>query len=248
MKTIIAFVVLILLVVGLWLLRKLASSTHKQATTIDSAVTKWKRAKGDSPIAFGYKCMWVAVKTTDKEKVADILGIKDRRPCNWVNGIDAAYDNKIFITPAVGQWTLVVGYGMSNPKAKKTIDEAESFKAIIDKLSRAFGEAQFFLTHRVAEYHVWAKSINGHTIRYYSYLGESGENPMVDGKPTTIEKQYNLVNTLSQEAKDSNYLYRRDLVFPDEELVMTIAGNWSINPQTLEIRKDVAPGLGILGE
>lgn len=98
----------------------------------------------------------------------------------------------------------------------------------------------------MVEYHCWIKATKGRITRIYSYLGESGENIIIKGEPTAFEKTMNLVNTFSKEAKSESYFERTDLVIPDEELVMKIAENWSVNPTTLSKRKDIATELGIL--
>ena len=205
-------------------------------------------AKVDTPVSFGYKWMWIAAKTSNKEKIAEILGLKHIHSENWKRGIEEAYNDKVFITPQIGEWTLIVGYGLAGTNSKSELDEANSYKEKINKLSKEFGEAQFFSTHRVTEYNLWAKSLNGKTLRIYSYVGEKGENILIEGDPTSIEKQYNLINTFSKEAKDEKYFDRTDLTTPGEELVMKIAANWSVDPTTLEERKDIKPGLGIIGK
>ena len=70
---------------------------------------------------------------------------------------------------------------------------------------------------------------------------------MIEGDPTPIESNVNLANTFSEEAKDENYFERTDITFPDEELVMKVAEAWSVNPTTLEGRKDISTGLGLVG-
>jgi hypothetical protein len=115
-------------------------------------------------------------------------------------------------------------------------------------LSKEFGEAQFFCTHRIVEYHCWALATNGQVNRVYSYLGESGENIVIEGQPTTFEQTLNLVNTFSDEAKNENYYEQEDLVWASEELVMEVAKHWSIDPTKLGERKDIASSLGLLGQ
>ncbi len=98
------------------------------------------------------------------------------------------------------------------------------------------------------EYHLWAKSTNGKIVRLYSYIGEKGENVAIKGEPTAVERDYNLINMLLLiYAKDLKYFDRTDLVRPDEELLMKIAANWSLDPTQLEERRDIKPDLGILG-
>jgi hypothetical protein len=110
------------------------------------------------------------------------------------------------------------------------------------QISLEFGEAQFFCTHRVIEYQCWMKASNGIILRVYSYLGESGKNIEIEGEPTEVEQPLNLVNTLSSHAEGENYFEREDLTWPDEDLVMKIAGNWSIDPTQLDKRADISRG------
>jgi len=197
----------------------------------------------DLPVAFGYKCMWYAVKTDDKWKLADKLGLGNMSDCNWQTGVDKAYKGSVFITPVIQGWSLACGWGLSPAEGK---DEIEEVKKVLVRLSREFGEAQYFCTHRVTEHHCWMKAIHGEVVRVYAYLGESGENLAVEGEPTEFEKTLNLVNTFSDEASAIDYAEREDITWPYEQLVMEVAGHWSLDPSILEDRKDIAPGLGLI--
>jgi hypothetical protein len=199
----------------------------------------------DSAVGFGYKCMWFAVKTDNKDKLAEILKLKNISDCNWQVGIDKAYNGSVFITPTIDGWTLACGWGLPHGDSKEGIDEV---KNILQTLSKEFGEAQFFCTHRVTEYHCWIKASNGQVVRVYSYLGESRENVVIEGKPTEFEQTLKLANTFSDETKDEKYFEREDVVWADEELVMQVAGHWSIDPTKLDERKDIRPNLGLLGQ
>ncbi len=241
--------ILVMIVVVAVVVSLIYLATAKKNNDVrDDDIGKQPEALLDIPVNFGYKCMWIAVKTNDKEKIAQLLGLKNTHPQNWKTGIEDAYSGKIFITPQVGEWTLIVGNGLAGKNSKSELDEAHSYEEKIIKLSKEFGEAQFFATHRVTEYHVWAKAIKGKIVRFYSFIGERGENILVEGEPTSAEKRYNLINTFSKEAEDEKYFETTDLVFPEESLVMKIAANWSVDPTTLEERKDIKPDLGIEGE
>jgi hypothetical protein len=139
--------------------------------------------KQDKPIDFGYKTVWIAVKTSDKQQIAKILNIKNTRPSNWKSDINHAYENSIFITPQIGEWTLVVGMKLA------TEDRIEKLEKILNKLSAKFGEAQ-----------------------------------------------------------SDDYWEREDLDYANEELVMKITENWSINHTKLKERSDIINELGIIGE
>jgi len=221
--------------------KKFSSRQTYYPSTVPSSVDK---TVPDSPVGFGYKCMWFAVKTENKNKLAEILKLKNISDCNWQVGIDKAYNGSVFITPSIDGWTLACGWGLPHGDSKESISEV---KNILRTLSKEFGEAQFFCTHRVTEYHCWIKSKNGQVERVYSFLGESGENIVIEGEPTEFEKTLNLANTFSNEAKEENYFEREDIVWADEELLMKVAGHWSIDPTQLDDRNDISPTLGLLG-
>jgi len=199
----------------------------------------------DKPIDFGYKSIWIAVKTDNKSELAKILGLKNVKQANWESGIANAYGNSVFITPQIGEWTLAVGLGLPSGDSEESIGKLEK---LLNKLSSEFGEAHFFGTHRVVEYHNWMKSVNGKMERIYSYAGDSGENFKVYGEPTEPEKGLDLFNSLSKEAESNEYWKREDLDYADEELVMKIAENWSVNPTKLTERTDIEDELGLIGE
>ena len=199
----------------------------------------------DASVNFGYKTVWLAVKTGNKKRISEILKLKNTKECNWKVGIAESYNNSIYITPQIKDWTLICGMSLLNSKNDK--ENIIYIKKTVEELSAEFGEAQFFGSHRVVEYQSWMKAIKGKIIRAYCYLGESGENLIVEGEPTDFEKKYKLINTLSKEAQDDKYFERDDLFYPDEEFVMKIAENWSINPQTLEQMKDIKNELGVIG-
>lgn len=198
----------------------------------------------DEPVDFGYKVIWLAVKTDKKDEIAKILELKDIESANWESGIEKAYKDGVFLTPQIGDWTLAVGYGLP---AGDTLNSIEQLEKILNKLSSKYEEAHFFGTHRVVEYHSWMKSVNGKIERIYSYIGESNENLKVYGSLTTPEKRLKLFNSLSLEAKSEEYWKRDDIVYANEDLVMKIAKKWSVDPTMLTKRSDIKEGLGIVG-
>ena len=98
----------------------------------------------------------------------------------------------------------------------------ERLKDYIAELSSSFGEVQAFATHRVSEYHHWVLAKNGKIERCFAYSGTSGEVLNNEGELTDVEKQF---------PWDKLKTFKW---FPDEEDVMTLAGKWSVNPQTIE--------------
>ena len=242
MKVFIIIGIVLLILISVWYAKKSGANAEfhnnqKPLKVSDST---------DKPVNFGYKMVWIAVKTNQKNRLAEIIKLKNIKKANWETGIEAAYNDEVFITPQIGEWTLITGTGIPNKgDSLENILELENF---INDLSAEFGEAQFFGTHRVVEFHSWMKSINGKTERIYSYVGESMETIKVFGVPTEAEDGLNLFNSLSKEAEQEEYFEREDLNFADETLVMSIAEKWSVNPTKLLERTDIKNELGLVGK
>lgn len=222
-----------------------SKNPFRQAHSFSDTALMVDQTIPDSAIGFGYKCMWFAVKTDNKKKLAELFKLTNVSDCNWKVGIDKAYRGAVFITPVIDGWTLTCGWGLPHGDTKEGIEEV---KNILKILSKELGEAQFFCTHRVTEYHCWMKAKNGQIERVYSFSGESGENIVVEGKPTKLEQTLMLANTFSDEAKDDKYFEREDVTWANEEVLMRVAEQWSIDPTKLENRRNLAPGIGLSGQ
>ena len=168
-------------------------------------------------VNFGYKTCWLAIKSQEPMKIAEKLGIVNPRSVDWQTGIDKAYQNSVFITPPVGEWILVAGTG---------VDDSE-----LMSLSKEFGEAQSFGTHRGSGIHAWAKAVDGQIVRSF----ESSDNGVAEsGKPTPIERK--LIDFSDEDS----------VMSVNEETVMQVAAEWSINPMDLESLEGIAKS-GLLG-
>jgi len=164
----------------------------------------------DLPISFGYKNQWLAVKTIDTQAVVAAMDLKNIQIANWSTGLIGANEGYYFVTPPINGWTLVINSLMPDISGVKATNPL----TIIAELSAKFGDACYFGTNRVVEYHAWAKSINGKLIRAYGYLGESGEILINQGEATKEEQEY-------FEAEEP--------VLPNEEDVLFLAKQWSID-------------------
>lgn len=204
----------------------------------------------DSPCSFGYKMCWFAIPTRDSAKVITAFALKDTMRANWASGVQAVYDDttRVFVTPPVDGWTLVLGLGFpSFDSAERT----REFLGLIDKISTSFPEFYYFGTHRVVEFQSWVKVEGGKIQRAYAYLGERGETLYESGKKTDEEMAlgFAFFDERSPEAESEEYFERTDLRFPDEEDVMNIAAAWTIDTQTLDQRTETGTGhLGRVNE
>ena len=220
----------------------------------------------DQPMPFGPRMAWLALDTADTEAAATALGLEGTRNVIWAEGIEAAHQASVFVTPPLGDWTLAVSTALFPP------DRAEAFvKPLLERLSRQFGDAQYFCTHRDVELCVWARARNGRLVRGYGWLGQRSLTLWDEGGQTKEERDLGLQPfegraSVIERAPDTNVATGTtrpgdrisapaaagqdedwDAVFPDEASVMQLASLWSIDPTTLD-EQFKEPETGLLGK
>jgi hypothetical protein len=190
---------------------------------------KEQAVEPDSPVPFGYKCAWLAIKTEDPQAVVEALGIQNVRKTGWHNGVAAAYNGAVFVTPAIKGWVLAASFSLPEIADKTRPDH---LSLLVKWLSKKFPDVQYFGTHRVVEYHGWLRATKGEIVRRYAFLGERGETLSDEGKRTDEETSLDLIYN--------------DSKFPNEQHVMQLAGAWSIDPSSLDDLK-LEKSVGYLG-
>lgn len=218
---------------------------HATPTEVPPAAIALPPQLPDDPQAFGFKIAWWALPTANTEAVVAAVRLQDPQPSNWQAGIEHAYERAVFVTPPIDDWTLITGSHLP-PMSQNARDEV--VRPLLG-LSEVFGTALVFATHRVVEYHVWAKAVAGSLIRGYGYIGESGETFWDEG-PMTLEERdlgFAFFDERSLESRDDSYWERDDLCFPDEMNVMDITRRWSVAPFDLDDYKPGQRSLGVLG-
>ena len=209
----------------------------------------------DRPVSFGFKTAWLALQTEETRAVASFLGLRNAVPANWSSSIQAVYradrqtdGGATFIAPPVDGWTLVV---TTLDMAADQQGSIQKLTELLETLSRAFGDAQYFGSYRVVDYVAWFRAENGQLVRGFSWVGSEGEVLANTGPVTKAERDlgYGVVDELAPEqVTDLIFAEEGDtLRFPGEEDPSLIAAGWSIDPQTLEGRDDVAPATGLFG-
>ncbi len=173
-----------------------------------------------APVSFGYKSSWLAVRRCAQWSVARALGLTDVQPSDWVEGMRTADEGRTFVSPPVDGWTLVLGSGF--PHAGDA-----AWLPFLADLSRTLGEVQYFGTHRVSSYQAWARAKGGDIIRAYGY--GDGETLSDVGKVTKGEVR-------AQRTTDIR----------DEDYVLAVAAEWSIDPSALDEYE--SSGLGFIGD
>ena len=201
----------------------------KGVSGIEALETGDKKDSANTPQPFGYKCIWLAVKSADPKALSKRLGLTGVKKSTWEDGIEAAYegDGRAFVSPPLDGWVLVVSSSLPAPG-----DDPVDVLSMLRVLSREYGEVQYFCTHRVIELHSWAKAVDGQILRAYGYSGEHGEVFWNEGELTPEERELGF--GLSDEWT------------PDEEDVLAIAAKWSIDTSFSSSR--YAPAAGLAGE
>ena len=186
----------------------------------------------DTPLGFGYKCVWFAIKTDSPQLVAEALGLKGVQPCNWAVGVPAAYEEKgrrVFVSPPVKGWVLAASVYLPTYDGPRFPDR---LTPLLQRLGSRFPEVQHFTTHRVVDYHSWTRLVGARLVRSFAYLGERDETLRDVGEQDKVEIEV-------READRANFIHRRGepeadyVYYADEQHVMTIAGSWSIDPTKL---------------
>jgi hypothetical protein len=169
----------------------------------------------DKVQSFGYKCAWIAVRTTDMGAVIDTLGLREPHPCSWADGISQAYKSDsghVFVTPSLRGYVLCVSCSLPEFPTGVRPDE---ITPILERLAKRFDDVQYYFTYRVVDAHAWARFMDGKRIRAFAVA--DGERSWDIGPRTEAEAKLNLEEP-----------------FPTESEVMKVAGQWSINPTDLE--------------
>ncbi|GAA3208268.1 hypothetical protein [Dactylosporangium siamense] len=169
--------------------------------------------------AFGYKCCWLAVRDGRLDEVAAAVGLLGAQPVDWYDGVQAAYDEQVFVSPPTAGWVFVVGAVLSFDGL-----------AVADLSARLGTEVQFFGTHRGSEYHEWALATGGRLVRHLRCDGTLEQQ----GQPTAVETDLG-VPAMTEDDWDI-----------DEDTVMRVAAAWSIDPTTLQQVESTAPA-GVAG-
>ena len=81
MKILIIFGIVAFIAFSVWYAKR------NGATAEYKSETKKILTEQDKPIDFGYKIVWIAVKTDNKSELLKILGFKTSKPSNWKNGL-----------------------------------------------------------------------------------------------------------------------------------------------------------------
>jgi hypothetical protein len=228
------------LVVGLGSVGGIANAAVRALVNRGAWLRGGDRSNADLPVPFGPKIAWLALDTTETDSVASALDLREAHAATWAEGIEAAHQLSVFVTPPLADWTLAVATALFPP------ERAEPFvKPLLERLSRQFGEAQYFATHRDVELHIWARARQGRLVRGYGWLGEKGLTLWDEGGQTREERTLGL-GSVGSPCPAAKEVHKTNVTGPDEAGVMQLASLWSIDPTALD-EEFKEPVMGLVG-
>lgn len=202
----------------------------------------------DKPCAFGYKMSWIAIKSTDTERIISALDLHQMVPTNWQSGIGTVYheelgENRIFVSPPVQGWTFVVGLALPQPMNDRFVDK---WTPLMEALAADFDEFQYYFSYPLIDYYAWGRVLRGRLSRAFA-MGDEGVL-MKRGRTSVAEKALGLTMFELRGVSDFEGGAGGEMVlYPTETHVMQLAGQWSIDPTKLA-DMNIEPGLGSIGQ
>lgn len=212
--------------------RRPASGTHPVPSPRPSAPgAPWR--------SLGLPSRWLAVKVSDPRLVQAVVGLHKPVTCSWQDGLTLAQARKLFITPCLNGWVLVMGSHLPDPA-----DDIDQCFHLLQRLSRSLGRVQLFSIDRLLKHHAWACAHQGRIERAYAWAGRTLWN---QGRPTPAEVQLGLVCYGYGAAPPRVHRASLDPIIRNTDRVPLLAARWSVDPGAVD------PGLlsqahGIVGE
>lgn len=181
---------------------------------------------------------WIAIKSSNLPAVQAALHLDHGTPCCWTEGFAKNADTRLFISPPVDGWTVVLGQALPEPA-----DDIDRFFRFALKLSRDLGQVQFFSSSRFLSHHAWVRADEGRIIRAYVWAGQTLWN---QGKVTFAEQQLGL-KCFPYGVPGEVTLAEREAAPANCEKVMLLASKWSLDPVAIA-DQNLKNSTGIAGD
>ena len=182
---------------------------------------------------------WLAVRSGNPHWVQAALGLNNPTPCSWEEGMHAAHDRRLFISPAIRGWVLVMGSSLPEPA-----DDVDKCFRFILEMSRKLGQVQFFSVNRAVNHHAWVHAEQGVIHRAYAWAGKALWN---QGVQTPAELELGLKCYGYGEGEDRIDFGRPDPAVLNTERLPLLASRWSLDPTSVDARM-LKQNQGIAGQ
>jgi len=169
---------------------------------------------------------WLVIKSRNLLAVQSALGLHNPRPCSWSEGV--AGEKKLFISPPVKGWILVIGSGLPEPSE----DVDACFRFVLD-LSRKLGHVQFFSASHILHHHAWVKAEGGRIQRAYAWAGKT---IWKQGIRTPAEMELGLKCLDYADPSERVFFSSPDAMAANADKVPLLAARWSLDPAEIDER------------
>src|SRR4051812_27078310 len=191
------------------------------------------------PFLFDRPSRWLAVRCSNIVKVQNALHLHNPTPCSLTEGFSKLSERKLFVSPPVKGWILIVGNGL--PDAGEDVDKLYHF---LMKIANELGSVQYFSANRVVNHHSWVRIENNRVYRAYAWAGETLWN---QGDLTAAERELDL-KCYDYGAAPLPYPFAaRDTNIANTDKVIQLAARWSIDPMVVN-SQSLKASLGIAGD
>jgi len=213
-------------IVTVWLV--LHSSHRGRALAGIFGSDSYARDRRSASALLGLPTRWLAIRSGNPYVVQAALGLSKPTPCSWEEGLTAATEQKLFISPPVRGWVLV--FGSSLPDPAEDVDRC--FRFVLD-VTRKLGQVQFFSYNRVVNYHAWVQADQGKIVRAYAWAGRTLWN---QGMLTRAEVDLGLTCFEYAESPRRHSFGQTDPLGSNTDRVPLLASRWSIDPAAIDAR------------
>ena len=178
------------------------------------------------PNVFENACRWIVIKGGPVSAVQSALGLHNPVPCSWEEGLSHLTPQKLFISPPVRGWIVVIGPGLPDPS-----EDVDRCFHLLMIMNRSIGPVQFFSFNRALNHHAWAWAEAGQIRRAYCWAGETLWN---QGEQTPAEDELGLRCVGYGEVPEPADFGADDPGLSTAEKVLALAGRWSIDPAAID--------------
>jgi hypothetical protein len=208
---------------------------RNQLAQFDIPSTYTPNTKPKQSIFVERPTLWIAIRGSDPRSIQSALGLHHATSCSWEEGLIEARDHKLFISPQIAGWTLVVGSDL--PEPGEDVDECFHF---LTNLSRKVGHLQYFCANRALNHHAWAIVDRGQVFRAYAWASQTVWN---QGPVTAAEKELGMA--CFPYAARLDYT-QREVLGGNTEKVNALAARWSVDPAAV-VENAFDSEMGIVG-
>lgn len=177
---------------------------------------------------FNHPNRWLAIRSGNPQLVQAALALNNPTPCTWEEGLSAAHEHRLFISPAIRGWVFVMGSNLPEPG-----DDVDKCFRFVMELSRKLGHVQFFSVNRAVNHHAWVQAELGTVIRAYAWAGKTIWN---QGAMTRAEADLSLKCFGYGDGEDRVDFGRPDPAAANTERLPLLAARWSIDPTSIDAR------------